>query len=132
MPVMKGRHVVFLIFVFGLSLLAILFRVLPSAKPPIVPAKFAPPVEAPPPSPPPLRTPDEKTARSLEALVRSKGATLRGVAVTFQHVQGMRVHQLTTNAEGRCALAIAEAGLWRVVARAPGAATSMVTTTVES
>jgi len=126
---MKGRHVVILMFVFGLSLLAILFRVLPTAKPPVRPepgpTTFDPP---PPPQPPP---PEAKDSGTIEVFVKSKGAPVQGAAVSFQYLRGNRTFQMMSDAEGRCLAARAEPGPWRILARLPGVSGSLANTTVE-
>ncbi|HZL72510.1 MAG TPA: carboxypeptidase-like regulatory domain-containing protein, partial [Planctomycetota bacterium] len=131
---MKGRHVVIVIFVFGLSLMAILFRVLEKAQPVPPPKTVVPPPVGPPTPPPPptLPPPDEQTAGRIEVLVRSKGAPVRGATVSFQLLNGMRAYQLTSGADGKCAVPFAEPGEWRIVARAPGVAPGIKRVTVET
>ncbi len=126
---MKGRHVVLLVFVFGLSLMAILFRLLPTAKPAVRPPALPPPMEPAPPQAPP---PAPEVSGRIEVFVRSKGAPVRGASVGFQHLEGTRTHQLTSGPEGRCLVPAAEPGPWRIVARAPGVAAAIATTTVEA
>lgn len=126
---MKGRHVVILIFVFGLALLAILFRVLPTAKPLVRPEPRPPDHEPPPPTPPPP-PPDEKTAGAIEVLVRSKGAPVPGATVNLQ--LGNRSQQAVTGQDGRCTVSRAEPGEWRIIARAAGAAAAFGKATVET
>jgi hypothetical protein len=129
---MKGRHVVIVIFVFGLSLIAILFRILPGAKP--APARPAPPAHRPlekTPAPPPP-APDPLTAGSIEVLVRTKGSPLRGASVGFENSKANRNHHRVTEASGECSILQAEPGEWRIVARAEGVAANWTTVTVES
>jgi hypothetical protein len=125
---MKGRHVVILVFVFGLSLMAILFRLLPQAKPggpPPIPAP--PPFDAPRPLPPPVLDPEN--SGKIEVFVTSKGAPVVGATVSLQN--GQRNIQATSGAGGRCLVPAAEAGEWQIVARAAGAAATFVRRTVE-
>jgi len=123
---MKGRHVVILVFVFGLTLIAILFRLLPGARPPVPsPVATPPPPEWTPP-PPPL--PDADSAGKIEVFVRSRGTPIVGAIVTFQ---GPRTIQLTSGSGGRCLIPRADPGVWRVVARAANLAAETALVTVE-
>lgn len=127
---MKGRHVVILVFVFGLSLMAILFRVLGEAKPVVRPE----PVASPPPAEgKPERTiptpADPKSSGAIQVAVKSKGAPVRGATVSFQ---GARTFELTTGADGRCPVAQVEAGPWRISAQSPGVSSKIETVTVET
>ncbi|HKR56916.1 MAG TPA: carboxypeptidase-like regulatory domain-containing protein [Gemmatimonadales bacterium] len=125
---MKGRHVVILVFVFGLSLMAILFRMLPQAKVPPPPLAAPPPVEIP--SPPRPEPPVAENSGILEVFVKARGTPVSGATVGFQ--VGARSFQLTSGAQGRCLVPRAEPGPWRVVARAEGAAAPSKLVTVET
>lgn len=125
---MKGRHVVILVFVFGLSLMAILFRLLPSAKPAPHPPPAAAPAEPPKPveSYKPL---DPQASGTLEVTVRSKGQPVSGAIVSFQ---GTKSFRLTTGVDGKC-VTMADPGAWQIVARgrsemAPAVKTTQVET----
>ncbi|HTF57649.1 MAG TPA: carboxypeptidase-like regulatory domain-containing protein [Planctomycetota bacterium] len=124
---MKGRHVVIVVFVFGLTLMAILFRLLPGARPPVPPTLPAPPHRETLPPPPPL--PDRETAGTIEVFVRSNGAPIVGATVTFQ---GPRMIQMTSATEGRCIVPRADPGMWRIVARAANLAAATTVVTVET
>jgi hypothetical protein len=124
---MKGRHVVIVVFVFGLTLMAILFRLLPGARPAAPPAPPAAPPkgwELPPPPPP-----DPETAGTIEVFVRSGNLPVVGATVSFQ---GPRTIQLTSGTEGRCLVPRADPGLWRIVARAANLAAATTVVTVET
>jgi hypothetical protein len=129
---MKGRHVVILIFVFGLSLMAILFRVLGDAKPPPAPVKVAPPVDWPPPPPAPHPPPNPQTSGVLEVLVKMKGAPVQGATVSFQFVSGTRSLQTVTDQAGKSGVPLAEPGAWRIFARSSALAAAVATATVET
>ena len=125
---MKGRHVVILVFVFGLSLMAILFRVLPTAKPaPLPAAPPAPSAPKPPPPAPPLSLPE--ASGMIEVTVRSKGAPIPGAAISVHSFKDERNYQQTSDAEGKCLIQV-EPGAWRIVAR-QGAVVASGQATVE-
>src|SRR5688572_7727379 len=125
---MKGRHVVILVFVFGLSLMAILFRVLPTAKPAPVPVSPPPPAVKPP-APPAPPVPLPEVSGMIEVAVKSKGAPIQGASISVHSLKGERNHQQTSDAEGRCRLQV-EPGSWRIVAR-QGAAVASSTAVVD-
>jgi hypothetical protein len=126
---MKGRHVVILVFVFGLSLMAILFRVLGEAKPGVRPEPGeSAPVEAKPQRTLPAPS-DPRSSGAIQVTVKSKGAPVRGAIVSFQ---GSRTFELATGADGKCPVAQVEPGPWRIVAQSPGVAPSVAKATVET